>query len=132
MGIPGAGLAVGTAAPTALSYAAPQSNGTYGPSYTESVNLGTTSTVALTITSQIVVANRTTTPLTIRQLGGRRCRCIPPCSGAASRRAGLATSIFICDPEPPARPRYVGRAGEYEPRKWVCASVDCGHVMPDQ
>ncbi|HSU45926.1 MAG TPA: hypothetical protein VLJ40_03350 [Arthrobacter sp.] len=58
--------AVGAAAPTALSYAALQSNGTYGPSYTESVSLGTTSIVALTITSQIVVANRTTTPLTIR------------------------------------------------------------------
>ncbi|MFF1881401.1 hypothetical protein ACFVVC_08060 [Pseudarthrobacter sp. NPDC058196] len=58
--------AVGSTAPTALSYAALQPNGTYGPAYTESVSLGTTSTVTLTITSQIVVANRTTTPLTIR------------------------------------------------------------------
>lgn len=58
--------AVGSTAPTALSYAALQSNGTYGPAYTESVSLGTTSTVTLNISSQIVVANRTTTPLTIR------------------------------------------------------------------
>ncbi|WP_285319268.1 hypothetical protein [Pseudarthrobacter sp. lyk4-40-TYG-27] len=58
--------AVGSTTPTALSYAALQSNGTYGPAYTESVSLGTTSTVTLTIASQIVVANRTTTPLTIR------------------------------------------------------------------
>ena len=58
--------AVGATAPTMLTYAALQSNGTYGPSYTESVSLGTTSTVTLTTTSQVVVANTTTTPLTIR------------------------------------------------------------------
>jgi hypothetical protein len=57
--------AVGATAPTSLTYAALQSNGTYGPAYTESVSLGTTSTVTLTIASQIVVANRTATPLTI-------------------------------------------------------------------
>lgn len=58
--------AVGTTALTTLTYAALQSNGTYGPSYNESVSLGTTSTITLTINSQIVLANRTTTPLTIR------------------------------------------------------------------
>ena len=58
--------AVASKAPTTVTYAALQANGTYGPSYTEGVAVGTTSTVTLTIGSQIVLANRTTTPLTIR------------------------------------------------------------------
>lgn len=57
--------ATGTARPATLTYAALQ-GGTYGPSYTESVVLGTTSTVTLTIGSQIIAANRTTSQLTIR------------------------------------------------------------------
>jgi len=58
--------AAGSKVPTTLTYSALQVNGTYGPSYTESVTLGSTSTINLTVTSQIVLANRTTTPLTIR------------------------------------------------------------------
>lgn len=52
--------ATGTRAPTSLTYAALQANGTYGPSYTDGVSLGITSTITLTITSPIIVANRST------------------------------------------------------------------------
>ncbi|WP_045729465.1 hypothetical protein [Pseudarthrobacter chlorophenolicus] len=58
--------AAGTSKPTSLTYSARQANGTYGPSYTESVVLGTTSTVTLTIGSQIIAANRSTSQLTVR------------------------------------------------------------------
>jgi hypothetical protein len=57
--------ATGTSKPTFVTYAALQTGGTYGPAYTDSV-VGTTSTIALTITSPIIVANRTTPQLTIR------------------------------------------------------------------
>ncbi|PTT68500.1 hypothetical protein [Arthrobacter sp. HMWF013] len=58
--------ATGAARPVSVTYAALQPTGTYGPSYTESVSLGTTSTVTLKISSQIIVANRSTAQLTIR------------------------------------------------------------------
>ncbi|UKA53447.1 hypothetical protein LFT45_17220 [Arthrobacter sp. FW305-BF8] len=58
--------ATGTRAPASLTYSALQTNGTYGPSYTDSVTLGTVSSVALTMTSPMIVANRSTSQLTIR------------------------------------------------------------------
>jgi hypothetical protein len=58
--------ATGTSQPVSLTYAALKPDGTYGPSYTESVALGTTSTVTLRITSAIIVANRTSSQLTVR------------------------------------------------------------------
>ena len=58
--------ATGTRAPTSLVYAAMLSNGTYGPSYSDAVTLGITSTANLNMASPIIVANRTTPQLTIR------------------------------------------------------------------
>jgi hypothetical protein len=49
-----------------LTYSALQSNGTYGPSYSDSVTLGTTSTVVLNINTPVIAANRNTPQLTIR------------------------------------------------------------------
>ncbi|RAM35811.1 hypothetical protein [Arthrobacter globiformis] len=58
--------ATGTKPPVSLTYSALQTNGTYGPSYSDYVTLGITSTVALTMTSPMIVANRSTSQLTIR------------------------------------------------------------------
>ncbi|MDT0168048.1 hypothetical protein [Pseudarthrobacter sp. BRE9] len=58
--------ATGTKAPASLAYSALQGNGTYGPSYSDAVTLGSASTVALNINSPIILANRTTSQLTIR------------------------------------------------------------------
>ena len=58
--------AAGSRAPASLTYAALQANGTYGPSYSDGVSLGATSTVSLTITSPLIAANRSTTQLTVR------------------------------------------------------------------
>lgn len=58
--------ATGPRAPVSLTYDALQPSGAYGPSYSDSVVLGTTSTVALNITSPIIAANRTTSQLTVR------------------------------------------------------------------
>jgi hypothetical protein len=58
--------ASGAGKPASVTYAALQPGGTYGPSYTQSVVLGPTSTIALTSASQIIADNRTTAQLTIR------------------------------------------------------------------
>jgi hypothetical protein len=58
--------ASGAGEPASMTYAALQPSGTYGPSYTQSVVLGTTSKITLTGASQIITANRTAAQLTIR------------------------------------------------------------------
>jgi hypothetical protein len=58
--------ASGSVAPVSLTYAALQPNGMYGPSYADHVSLGATSTIGLTISSPIIVANRSTAQLTVR------------------------------------------------------------------
>ncbi|KSU78747.1 hypothetical protein GA0061083_0595 [Pseudarthrobacter enclensis] len=58
--------AAATAKPASLVYAALQSNGSYGPSYSDSVTLGTTSTVVLNFNTPVIAANRNTAQLTIR------------------------------------------------------------------
>jgi hypothetical protein len=58
--------ATGTKVPASLTYSALQVTGAYGPSYSDSVTLGTTSTATLNMTSPMIVANRSTSQLTIR------------------------------------------------------------------
>jgi hypothetical protein len=56
----------GAAKPVSLTYAALQPGGSFGLPYIDAVVLGKTSTVALQMSSPIIVANRSTPQLTIR------------------------------------------------------------------